>query len=779
MHTLGNKSRDLIKVIQKLGALNIDATLPSLPKFVVVGDQSQGKSSIIEAIGDIKLPRGSGTCTRCPYQITTSESKDGSTLWSCKVSLHRKYSYNPVFKAAKDLTKYDRWPEKELEIYDFATITDKSLLEDVLRRAQLAILNPNVDPAQFLPGSGRPSTSKAAVGFSPNVVDLEITGPELPELSFFDLPGAINVAQEASEAHLVPFIEKLIRNYLRDEKTLVLLAISADQDVENSTAFRFVTQCGALDRCMGVLTKPDLLVRSKLAHVRNIINGKIFRLGNGWYITKQLSQEEIESEDIISHSEARNREQGFFSKQPWSMYFAELGSRFGIANLQDAISNKLTEHILKDLPEIMERVQARLREVTTELASFPGLPQSATHAVMDEAQEVVSTIIGHVRGESIDNPFRTAYRKLIRDLRTQLKDGRPTINLSTPGYIRQAICVNLEDDDVGDATPTPARNFTQTPTSSKRRRGDNGQAIPSPLVRQVSVTPRSHVKAESADVGAGSTGPVGLELDDIKEMLDRGSNSGLPDQINPKVIEHIVKQCLLDWRRLVKDLLSKANTLLATTVQTGIADVLAARRQTQLFADVNTIVETLVKTLIQEETKRAMHLVDCEMHKPITYNLLLGQQAEAEKAKLLRMRHAERVDEHYDTLEAKGWRNIPNKQERKKKLDDEGLKATLGPDRYSREVAAMATPSTYYDLASARMLDTIANHLEFGLMYAIETNLRNAMRTGLKVTDEVHCMQLLAEDPERERLRATLTTEKEKLGMALEELEALPHRTAF
>ena len=63
MHTIvriGNKSRDLIKAIQKLEALCIDTTLPSLPKFVVVGDQSQGKSSIIEAICDIKLPRGPG-----------------------------------------------------------------------------------------------------------------------------------------------------------------------------------------------------------------------------------------------------------------------------------------------------------------------------------------------------------------------------------------------------------------------------------------------------------------------------------------------------------------------------------------------------------------------------------------------------------------------------------------------------------------------------------------------------------------------------------------------
>ena len=64
MQTLGNHSRQLIQAIQKLETLSIDATLPSLPKFVVVGDQSAGKSSIIEGICSITLPRSQGTCTR-------------------------------------------------------------------------------------------------------------------------------------------------------------------------------------------------------------------------------------------------------------------------------------------------------------------------------------------------------------------------------------------------------------------------------------------------------------------------------------------------------------------------------------------------------------------------------------------------------------------------------------------------------------------------------------------------------------------------------------------
>lgn len=213
METLASRSRDLIQGIQKLETLNISSTLPTLPKFVVVGDQSAGKSSVIEAICDISLPRSEGTCTKCPFRITTKEG----TSWSCKVTLHRKYEYTSNAKAGKDTKKYDRWTEQDtLSSFDFATIYDKSELEEVLWRAQLAILNPQRNPADFrdihLPAP------KTQVGFFPNTVNVQITGPGLPELSFFDLPGAINVHEDASEQYLVTFVERLTMNYLKDKK---------------------------------------------------------------------------------------------------------------------------------------------------------------------------------------------------------------------------------------------------------------------------------------------------------------------------------------------------------------------------------------------------------------------------------------------------------------------------------------------------------------------------------------------------------------------------------
>lgn len=49
--------------IDKLRELGV-STFVDLPQLVVVGDQSSGKSSVLEAVMDLPLPRDSGLCTR-------------------------------------------------------------------------------------------------------------------------------------------------------------------------------------------------------------------------------------------------------------------------------------------------------------------------------------------------------------------------------------------------------------------------------------------------------------------------------------------------------------------------------------------------------------------------------------------------------------------------------------------------------------------------------------------------------------------------------------------
>lgn len=222
-----------------------------------------------------------------------------------------------------------------------------SELEQVLRLAQVAILNPRLDPSTLLALGAAPA-GLSSLSFSPNAIDLHICGPDLPELSIVDLPGSINVAPDESEQHLVSLIEKLIKSYVKDEKAQILLVASMDQDLETSTAFRFVRSSKAEPRSMGVLTKPDLAGRARFEYLRHILQGKSFPLDKGWFVTKNCTQEELD--DQMSHSEARKQEEDFFARVPWCSNFSDYADRFGTKNLQSALSHRLVEHIEAELP---------------------------------------------------------------------------------------------------------------------------------------------------------------------------------------------------------------------------------------------------------------------------------------------------------------------------------------------------------------------------------------------------------------------------------------------
>ena len=291
-----------------------------------------------EALCDISLPRSDGTCTRCPFQITTTACKPGFK-WSCKISLQCKFQHTP------GEGKFGWTTTGALTKTEFIQLEDKSLLEHYLRLAQTAILNPSVDPAEILKANEPGSFLTNQLAFSPNVVALEVAGEDLPEVSLVDLPGAINVSGADNGQHLYGFVEFLLKSYLSDIKTLVLLVLELGRDFENTTAFRFVRECKAVSRCTGVLTKADLMTSSNL-RVVELLSSKDFKVGHGWFVTKQLSQEELNTN--IPYCEAREREQAFFATQkPWTTSLADFKDKFGIPKLQDAISHRLKEHILE------------------------------------------------------------------------------------------------------------------------------------------------------------------------------------------------------------------------------------------------------------------------------------------------------------------------------------------------------------------------------------------------------------------------------------------------
>ena len=65
---------------------------------------------------------------------------------------------------------------------------DKAHFEERIRRAQRAILNPSTPSSKFLNGPDEDPEARELT-FSSNCVSLQITGRDVADLSFCDLPG--------------------------------------------------------------------------------------------------------------------------------------------------------------------------------------------------------------------------------------------------------------------------------------------------------------------------------------------------------------------------------------------------------------------------------------------------------------------------------------------------------------------------------------------------------------------------------------------------------------
>ena len=352
LQVLGRGVKKLVQAVQALRHLGVeDLDLP-LPKIVVVGDQSTGKSSLIEGISEIKVPRSAGTCTRCPLEINITES---SARWTCTVSLSKKYVYEGNHGSGRALgktaTKFEcatrarplgPWSLQDPEDFHFATFSNKDDVSSILHLAQLATLNPGTSHERYLPGSPH-IKGDHQVKFSPNVVRLDISGPGLPNLSLFDLPGVINVSEIAEEAYLVDLVKNLVKMYIEKENCINLLALPMSDDLHNSSASRLIRENKVEFRTLGCLTKPDRLQQIEdLEQWVQVLNGQRFQLGYGYHVV-------MNNPDVnVSHSIARKEECTFFSHQePWATTLNPYATQFGTLKLQTILSQKLTGQIRK------------------------------------------------------------------------------------------------------------------------------------------------------------------------------------------------------------------------------------------------------------------------------------------------------------------------------------------------------------------------------------------------------------------------------------------------
>nr|ASF90246.1 hypothetical protein SPAR05795 [Bartheletia paradoxa] len=284
-----------------------------LPSIVVIGSQSSGKSSVLEAVvGHEFLPKGNNMVTRRPIELTLIHTDKGD--------------------------EYGEFPGLGLgKVHDFEKI-QKTLVD----------LNLAVPDSECV---------------SEKPIELRIYSPHVPDLTLIDLPGYVQISSLDQPPELKGKIVALCDKYIR-EPNIILAVCAADVDLANSPALRASRKVDPLGmRTIGVVTKMDLVSPDAGA---NILTNNKYPLHLG-YVGVVCKAPAAPRRKLLGVSEATNltsaimkNEEGFFGANKDA--FGTPATLVGTGTLRTRLMEVLEKSMASSLHGITNAVQIELEE---------------------------------------------------------------------------------------------------------------------------------------------------------------------------------------------------------------------------------------------------------------------------------------------------------------------------------------------------------------------------------------------------------------------------------
>ncbi|CAE7212875.1 hypothetical protein CFE70_009609 [Pyrenophora teres f. teres 0-1] len=775
---LGLHVKETIATINQLEGLGLQRLKIPLPKCIVLGEQSTGKSSVIEAISGIKTPRSTDTCTRCPLFIKLEPSENLRAAWGATVSLRREYSFD-VNTSRDNERRFPGWIQTDQpSVVHFAETDDPNELERIIARAQMAAISPLTDYREFLRPTLAGLGEQYRCEFSPNIVCISITHPDLPALSFYDLPGIIGQAESPESQFLVKFIRDLVTDYIQDPEALILVTCSLENDIANSTAGGIARNLNATDRCIGVLTKPDRLPSgSRNDKLKAIFDQKRFALGHGYFVVKNLGQDQIDQG--LTHQQARHEEQQFFGQEePWATAFKKYEHRFGTLNLQRFLSGKLAEQITRKLPIIDEQITTKLDEVETALLQFPEPPtHNASRIISDVILDFSQEVRKELTAEFPCKTWRNHWKALQQAFFDALLSMKPT--MATSGSLDQGVyseiiasqpgssaskAISLDDDDEEGEEDTEEEQVPETPTKKRKLQGT---PAPSP-----SKTPTRRGLSKSSETRVASPDFSNLRrkflLDEVRQYLAENSQSKIPGQIEPRVVDAMMLDTLEHWSKPLDLFFNTFEGQIRVQIKVLFDKHFSKWAKSTFHVRAWEIVEQMLNlNLHQQRTTMADESLSDEKEGPYIFHQDIF---DADKANILDNYHQARLQVRLNIYKKTRHRHTGKimtlTDEDRLRKDDRAM-AVLNLEPYLVEIGVVAQVTAYYMLAVRRFHDAVCMRIESKFYKQLRTQLRDELENGLGLNegDEGHrnAVRLLAEEPGRYNQRKELVGQQQSL----------------
>ncbi|KAF1956374.1 hypothetical protein CC80DRAFT_593826 [Byssothecium circinans] len=299
------------------------------PQIIVCGDQSSGKSSVLEAISRVSFPKDSAVCTLFPTELVLRREPTRKVKVQLKPSSKR---------TPKEVKEFEQWD------YETTNIEFPNLVNQVKAGLYAAA---GIDP----------STSS----FFADRLLVTVTDPHWPPLTLVDLPGIISAANPDQKEEDADIPWQLCSQYMANKKSIILAVIGADTQTNVTGIWKLIKEHDPdRKRTICVFTKPDLAQYAEdtipkfVEFATNKTKGWHYELG--WHVVRNAGPRDYYP--TLSDRDAAEKE--FFARQPWAKRLEK--NQLGVNNLRNRLSKLLERHIREEMPTLMDEIKEKLAE---------------------------------------------------------------------------------------------------------------------------------------------------------------------------------------------------------------------------------------------------------------------------------------------------------------------------------------------------------------------------------------------------------------------------------